>query len=70
MENDTKHDRWGCFCDNSQADGCVFDGADGMNIEDCTVAEKLSADGKGKTDCEYWKKYIVCSECGNIISCI
>lgn len=45
----------GCHCDleeHMSPDGCVLD----ENMPDnCIYARRLLREGKGKTDCEYWK---------------
>lgn len=58
----------GCFVDDYYNGGCVFDGDDGMTIEDCTVAIKLLAESSGRDDCQYWRDYLICPDCGHIFS--
>lgn len=46
-----------CFVDDGESPECVLDpdNTKGFTAEDCTVAVKLIAEGKGKIDCPYWK---------------
>lgn len=46
---------------------CVFDH---KKEEDCTYAEDLVENGKGKKDCEYWSdnKIQYCETCGQRLS--
>lgn len=47
-----------CFVDFEDLDAsyndCVFD--EGNNINDCTFAMDLNDKGKGKNDCQHWRK--------------
>lgn len=55
----TAETEYGCHIDlgpNETPDGCVFDED---RVGDCDVACRLSAEGKGKLDCEYWKPILV-----------
>ena len=47
---------------------CVFDG-NGFEIKDCAEALKLSAEEKGRDDCQFWRDVVSCKECGHILYC-
>jgi hypothetical protein len=54
--------RYGCHCDietmpeGFEPDECVLDRG---KVDDCVYAVKLLKEGKGKTDCEYWKPIVL-----------
>lgn len=62
----------GCFVDDCQGEGCVFDGYDNMVVSDCDVAIKLQKKSKGRDDCPYWldipetvRAKVTCPLCGH-----
>ena len=47
--------KYGCHVElepGQEPDSCVIDSGD---IEDCIHAERLTKQGKGRNDCEYWR---------------